>query len=152
MVNTYMRFYEHDFYKKNKIVRDKVEQYFLQGKEYNFKKLSEQARVFYNNVIIEFIDKCKEEKEKEKGTAKHFKQYAKDVLSNHRMSTSKDMIWFEYYFLTNTEIDRYIDRAFNYKILETDAIKVPIYELTGSYGKYHLVQILSYKEDRDGNI
>ncbi|WP_242388344.1 hypothetical protein [Kosakonia cowanii] len=150
MDNTYMRFYEHDFYKKNKIVRDKVEKYFLQGKEYNFKKLSEQARVFYNNVIIEFIDKCKEEKEK--GTGKHFKQYAKDVLSNHRMSTSEDMIWCEYYFLTNSEIDRCIDRAFNYKILESAAVKVPIYELTGSYGKYHLVQILSYKEERDGNI
>lgn len=68
------------------------------------------------------------------------------------MSTSEDMIWCEYYFLTNSEIDRYIDRAFNYKILETAAVKVPIYELTGSYGKYHLVQILSYKEERDGNI
>lgn len=150
MDNTYMRFYEHEFYKKNKIVRDKVEQYFLRGKECNFDNLSKEARAFYNDVIIEFIDRSKEGKEKE--TGKHFKKYAKDVLSNHRMSTSEDMIFFEYYFLTNTEIDRYIDRAFNYNILETDAIKIPIYELTGTYGKYHLVQILSYKEKGDVNI
>ncbi|EDW4113472.1 hypothetical protein AE423_004527, partial [Salmonella enterica subsp. arizonae] len=64
MNDTYMRFYEHEFYKKNKIVRDKVEKYFLQGKEYNFCWFNGRARRFYNSVIIQFIDRCKEGKEK----------------------------------------------------------------------------------------
>jgi len=143
MDDTYMRFYEHEFYKKNKIVRGKVEEYFLQGKEYNFYWFNRQARLFYNSVIIEFIDRCKEGKEKE--TGKHFKQYAKDVLNKHRMTTKEDFEWYKYYFLTYTEINS-IERYFDYNIIERAAIKIPTYELTGTYGEYHLVNIIEEKE------
>ncbi|WP_371333438.1 hypothetical protein [Klebsiella quasipneumoniae] len=150
MDDTYMRFYEHEFYKKNKIVRDKVEQYFLQGKEYNFHWFNGRARIFYNSVIIEFIDRCKEGKENE--TGKHFKQYAKDVLDKHRMTTKEDLELYKYYFLTYTEIKKYFERNFYYNIIERAAIKIPTYELTGTYGEYHLVHIISELEEEEDEI
>lgn len=150
MDDTYMRFYEHEFYKKNKIVRDKVEQYFLQGKEYNFHWFNGRARIFYNSVIIEFIDRCKEGKENE--TGKHFKQYAKDVLDKHRMTTKEDLELYKYYFVTYTEIKKYIERDFYYNIIERAAIKIPTYELMGSYGEYHLVHIISELEEEEDEI
>jgi hypothetical protein len=45
-----MDFYNHEFYKNNKIIRDKIEQYFYGSRDYNFKKLKKAEKDFFNSL------------------------------------------------------------------------------------------------------
>lgn len=149
MNDTYMRFYEHGFYKKIKQLEIKQNNIFYKVKNTTSITLANTQDFFIMALSLSLQIDVKKERKK---TGKHFKQYAKDVLSKYRMTTKQDLKWFKYYFLTNTEIDRYIDRDFHYNIIEFSAIKIPTYEQTGTYGKYHLVHIISELDEEEKEI
>jgi len=131
-----MLFYEHDLYKRKKIVRDKIKQYFEMSDDRKFKILKKEnpaAASFINSCIMEFIEFCE-------GDSISYSSFAKRVLYNHRMTGKDNLKENTFYFMTNTEIKKHLKKV-DYKVIRKEAMVSCIFETAGHYGYYHLVFI-----------
>lgn len=130
-----MLFYEHDLYKRKKIIRDKVKKYFPMSHDEKFKPLIKKTPSysdFINSCIIDFIESCKD--------SSSYSGLAKDVLYKHRVADKESLKDNTFYFMTNTEIKKYL-KAYDYKIIIENAMIVSIYDTAAHYGYYHLILI-----------
>ncbi|EAA6459342.1 hypothetical protein DRD79_24440 [Salmonella enterica subsp. enterica] len=134
-----MDFYNHEFYKNNKIIRDKIEQYFYGSRDYNFKKLKKAEKDFFNSVLIEFIDECKREREEE-GT-KNFKESVRMVLNNHRIK-EKGLKNDSFYFMTQSEIKNK-PKKWHYDVILKSALSISTWETSGVWCDYDIVYVRS---------
>lgn len=128
-----MRYYDHEQYKKYKIIRDNINKYFMITENYN--NIKKEDREFLDSILIDYIEDVAEYRS-------YFNDACKVIISKHRIN--KDDIKPGYYIVTYTELERLIYNKYNYRnISNTRSVAIMKNKYSTTFDYYYIIKIES---------